>query len=266
MTDTSEIWTGIASSYDWARPTPPPALLELLTQLIGMPHPALVVDLGSGTGLSTAIWGERAELVIGIEPNADMRNTAVYKLEGHPYSTHIDYREGTGQRTGLPNESADIVTAAQSFHWMDPTSTLAEILRILRPGGLFAAYDYDWPPALNWELEQVYQEVDERFDELMQERGLTGNLPRWPKHSHLDRMRDSSFRFARELFLHHIEQGDAARFLEMVRTNAYSQQFKLNTITEEEVGFDRLTRMAHLMLGSKAIPWYFSYRVRIGIK
>ncbi len=84
MTETSDVWTGKASSYDWARPTPPPALLDLLTQLIHLPHPTLVVDLGSGTGLSTAIWGERAELVIGIEPNADMRKEAVHKVEDHP--------------------------------------------------------------------------------------------------------------------------------------------------------------------------------------
>ena len=270
MRDPSEIWTGEALSYDQARPTPPPALLDLLTQLIGMPHPALVVDLGSGTGLSTAIWGERAELVIGIEPNTDMRIQAVRKVEDHPYAAHIQYREGVAHRTGLPDACADIVTAAQSFHWMEPASTLAEIARILRPGGLFAAYDYDFPPALNWELEQVYQEVDQRLDELMQERGLTGptgDFPEWPKHTHLNRMRDSGhFRFTRELFLHHIEQGDAARFLEMILTNAYSHQFKLKTITEQEIGFDRLTRAAFQALGSKPIPWYFSYRVRIGIK
>ena len=65
MRDPSEIWTGKANSYDRARPTPPLALLDLLTQVIHTPHPALVVDVGSGTGLSTAIWGERAELVIG---------------------------------------------------------------------------------------------------------------------------------------------------------------------------------------------------------
>lgn len=167
MRDPSEIWTGFASSYDRARPMPPSALLDLLTQLIGMPHPALVVDVGSGTGLSTAIWGERAEQVIGIEPNADMRTQAVRKVEDHPYAAHIKYREGVAHQTGLPDECADIVTAAQSFHWMEPAPTLAEIGRILRPSGLFAAYDYDWPPALNWELERVYQEVDERFDELL---------------------------------------------------------------------------------------------------
>jgi ubiquinone/menaquinone biosynthesis C-methylase UbiE len=263
----------LASSYDRARPTPPPALLDLLTQLIGMPHPALVVDVGSGTGLSTAIWGERAELVIGIEPNVDMRTQAVDKIEDHPHSAHIKYREGVAHRTGLPDNCADIVTAAQSFHWMEPASTLAEISRILRPGGLFAAYDYDWPPALNWELEQVYQEVDKHFDELIRERGLTGHLPKsehlpkWLKNAHFDRMRDSGhFRFTRELFLHHIEQGDAARFLEMILTSGYSYQFKMKTITEQEIGFDRLTRVALQALGAKPIPWYFSYRVRIGIK
>src|ERR1700745_1824739 len=114
MTETSEIWTGKASSYDRVRPTPPPALLDLLTQLIGMPHPALVVDLGSGSGLSTAIWGERTERVIGIEPNADMRNEAARKVESHPDAAYIEYREGFAQQTGLPDGCADIVTAAQS--------------------------------------------------------------------------------------------------------------------------------------------------------
>ena len=267
MTENSEIWTGEASRYDRARPTPPPALLDLLTQLISMPHPSLVVDLGSGTGLSTAIWGERARQVIGIEPNADMRAQAARKLQHHPHAAHIEYREGLAHQTGLPDACADIVTCAQSLHWMEPTSTLAEIARILRPGGLFAAYDYEWPPALNWELERVYQEVDERFDELVQERGLTNTLQRWSKEEHLDRMRQSGhFRYTREVLLHSIEQGDAARFLEMILTNAFSHQFKLQTITEQEVGFDRLTQAAFHYIGSEPIPWYFSYRVRIGIK
>lgn len=267
MIATSEVWTGEASKYDRTRPTPPPALLDLLTQLIHSPHPALVVDLGSGTGLSTAIWGERAQQVIGIEPNADMRQEAVRKIEHHPAASHITYREGVAHRTGLPDGCADIVTCAQSLHWMEPTSTLAEIARILRPGGLFAAYDYDWPPTLNWELEQVYQEVDERFDELLQERGLAQNLKMWSKETHLDRMRESThFRFTREVLLHQIEQGDAARFLEMILTNAFSHQFKLKTITEQEIGFDRLRQAALQHIGSEPIPWYFSYRVRIGIK
>lgn len=267
MTETNEIWTGEATKYDRTRPTPPPILLAILTQLIHMPQPSLVVDLGSGTGLSTMIWSERAQHVIGIEPNADMRTQATSKLKHYSGTAHIEYREGSAQQTGLPDGSADIVTCAQSFHWMEPTSTLAEVARILRPGGLFAAYDYDWPPTLHWELEKVFQEVNERFDVLEQERGLVHNLQRWPKDKHLDHMRASGhFRFTREFLLHHIEQGDATRFIDMVMTNAYGHQFKLNTISEQEIDFERLRHSALQYIGSKLIPWYFSYRVRIGIK
>ncbi len=264
MTETSEVWTGKASSYDRARPAPPPDLLDLLMQLIDMPHPALVVDVGSGTGLSTAIWGERAERVIGIEPNADMRKEARRKLEAHPNTAHIEYREGLAHQTGLPDGCADILTVAQAFHWMEPASTLAEIARILRPGGLFAAYDYDWPPAIHWELDRLAQEVGKRLVELVRERGLAQSLKIWPKNKSLDPLRESGhFRFTREVLLHHIEQGEAARFLEMMRSNAFSHQFHF---TDQEIGLDRLARAAFQSIGSQSIPWYFSYRVRIGIK
>ncbi|HLW02226.1 MAG TPA: class I SAM-dependent methyltransferase [Ktedonobacterales bacterium] len=264
MPDSSEVWTGKASSYDRVRPTPPSALLDLLTQVIGMPRPALVVDVGSGTGLSTAIWGERAERVIGIEPNADMRQEALRKVEGHPYVAKIEYREGLAQQTGLPDGCADIVTAAQSFHWMEPTATLAEIARILRPGGLFAAYDYDAPPAIHWELDRLAQEMSMRLVALVRERGLPQNLQIWPKNKSLDPLRESAhFRFTREVLLHSIEHGDAARYLEMMQSNAFSGQVQFN---EQEIDFDRLSRAALHYIGSEPIPWYFSYRVRIGVK
>jgi hypothetical protein len=86
----------------------------------------------------------------------------------------------------------------------------------------------------------------------------------WSKDRHLDRMRESGhFRFTREVLLYHVEQGDAARFLEMMRSNAISHQFQF---TDQEIGFDRLTQAALQHIGSEPIPWYVSYRVRLGIK
>ena len=262
MTETSEIWTGRASAYDQARPTPPSALLDLLTQMIRLPHPALVVDLGSGTGLSTAVWGARAERVIGVEPNADMRNEAIHNSAGHPYAAHIEYREGLAHQTGLPDACADIVTCAQSFHWMEPTATLAEIARILRPGGLFAAYDYDAPPTITWELDLIAQDAIRRFVAVIQERGLPPTITIWPKDKHLANMRESGhFRFTHEIALHAIEQGDAARYLAMMQSNAFSNQ-----VSRQGIGFDHLTQAAYQYIGSDPIPWYWSYRVRIGVK
>jgi ubiquinone/menaquinone biosynthesis C-methylase UbiE len=239
-------------------------LLDLLTQLIDTPHPALVVDLGSGTGLSTMIWGNRVQQVIGIEPNADMRKEAIHKVEGHPYAARIKYREGVAHQTGLPDESADIVTAAQSFHWMEPTATLAEIARILRSGGLFAAYDYDAPPTIRWELDQLAQEFTMRLVQLVREREHANPLQIWPKNKSLDPLRESTrFRFTREIFLHSIEQGDATRYLEVMQSSGFSDQFQF---TEQETGLNRLRQAALQHIGSEPIPWYWSYRVRIGIK
>jgi hypothetical protein len=103
-----------------------------------------------------------------------------------------------------------------------------------------------------------------RFVELVRERGLTQTLKIWPKNKSLDPLRECGhFRFTREVLLHHIEQGDAARFLEMMRSNAFSHMFQF---TDQEIGLDRLTRAALQSLGSEPIPWYFGYRVRIGIK
>jgi SAM-dependent methyltransferase len=264
MHDSSDVWTGNAHRYNRVRPTPPPVLLDLLTQVIGLPHPVLVVDLGSGTGLSTTIWGERAERVIGIEPNADMRKEATHNAFDHPYAAHIEYREGFAHQTGLPDGCADIVTAAQAFHWMEPTATLAEIARILRSGGLFAAYDYDWPPAIHWELDRLVQERSLRFVELVKAHGPAQSLKIWPKNKSLDPLRESAhFRFTREVLLHHIEQGDATRFLEMMQSSALSSQFQS---IEQELDSDHLRQATLQYIGSEPIPWYLSYRVRIGVK
>src|SRR5260370_34341841 len=101
MTNYSEIWTGRAASYDTYRPQPPTVILDLFTQLIGDPHPHLVVDLGSGTGLSTTVWAERAQQVIGIEPNDDMRRLAETKLQQGSLQ-NVRFQAGVSTQTNLP--------------------------------------------------------------------------------------------------------------------------------------------------------------------
>src|SRR5215208_3354063 len=78
---------GFAERYDRYRPRPPLAVLDLLPPLAGVDRPRLVVDLGSGTGLSTRFWAERAEEVVGVEPNARMRAFAEQVTEASPTET-----------------------------------------------------------------------------------------------------------------------------------------------------------------------------------
>lgn len=65
-------FTGFSSHYDEVRPAPPDALAPLLCAMTRVARPGLVVDLGSGTGLSTCHWSEKAERVIGVEPTQSM--------------------------------------------------------------------------------------------------------------------------------------------------------------------------------------------------
>jgi predicted O-methyltransferase YrrM len=67
---------GFAEQYHAHRPKPPSALVDFLLQLAGTRRPHLVVDLGSGPGISTTIWAAHAERVVGIEPLDEMRTIA----------------------------------------------------------------------------------------------------------------------------------------------------------------------------------------------
>jgi predicted TPR repeat methyltransferase len=108
-----ERFSGSAQLYEKVRPQGPPALLDILCQLAEVERPRLVVDLGSGTGLSTRFWEDRAERVIGVEPPDDMRRQA----EARTTAANVEYRKGFSDDTGLEDDCADIVTCSQSFHW-----------------------------------------------------------------------------------------------------------------------------------------------------
>ncbi|MDO5049103.1 MAG: class I SAM-dependent methyltransferase [Actinomycetaceae bacterium] len=90
-----------------------------------------VVDIGAGTGKFTAKLLEFGTSVVAVEPAAAMREQLA-DLAANPRCEVVD---GTAEATGLENHSADVVTYAQSWHWLDGQAALSEARRILRPGG-----------------------------------------------------------------------------------------------------------------------------------
>lgn len=67
----SDRFLGFANIYDNARPKSPEKVKEILLGYLGK-GPSVVVDLGCGTGLSTIIWNDISNKVIGVEPSNDM--------------------------------------------------------------------------------------------------------------------------------------------------------------------------------------------------
>jgi SAM-dependent methyltransferase len=246
------------AGYDAQRPSPPAALLDLLCLEAQVERPRLVVDLGSGTGLSTRAWVNRADEVVGVEASDEMRALARNRTS----APNVHYRQAFAHETGLNDGVADIVTCSQSFHWMEPEPTLAEIARILRPGGIFAAYDYDWPPIVHWEVEAAFEEVLRRSWEHRGRREI-----RYGKQGHLERIAASGhFRFTREALVHSREAGDAERIVGMALSLGPLVVLLESGLTEEELGLAQLRKVAARCLGDAEVSWFMCYRGRLGIK
>lgn len=258
-----ERFSGFAELYDKYRPAPPAALASVLLQIANVTFPDRIVDLGSGTGLSTRYWADKAREVIGIEPVADMRHRAEARTEAQ----NVSYREGFSHQTGLPDRCAQIVTCAQALHWMDPQATFDEAARILSVGGVFAAYDYDWPPATGaWEAEAAYEECMQRVREHEKTVKSKPRLQYSDKARHLARMHASGrFRYTKEMVLHHFDQGDAERFIGLMLSQGGVMTLLKEGMSEAQLGIDRYRAIATRVLGTQPETWYWGFRVRIGI-
>jgi SAM-dependent methyltransferase len=251
---------GFAAGYDSHRPAPPAALLDILCLEAQVERPRLVVDFGSGTGLSSRAWAERADEVVGVEASPEMCAQA----EAATSSGTVRFVQAYAQETGLPGGVADVVTCSQSFHWMEAEPTLAEAARILRPGGVFAAYDYDWPPVVHWEVEAAFEELLRRVGRLRS--GPRGRI-RYSKEGHLDRMRASGqFRHVREVVLHSRERGSAERIVGMAMSLGPMVVLLQEGTSEEEIGLTALREAAVRALGEDEVELFLGYRVRLGIR
>jgi SAM-dependent methyltransferase len=275
-------FSGFADCYDLYRPSPPAIVTDILTQLAQVSRPRLVVDIGCGTGLSTRLWAGRADRVVGVEPNPDMRRQAerattgpataaggatATAAGGPAAAAGVSYREGTSSRTGLPDGCADIATCVQSLHWMDPEPTFPEIARILRDGGVFAACDCDWPPTMLWEAEAAYAAFSAGIRELEARHGVSADVRKWPKHEHLARMKASGqFRYVKEILVHQVESGSADRLVGLAKSMGSVASLLKAGLTESQIGLTALADTARRVLGDTPMPWYFSYRLRVGIR
>ena len=130
--ETVERFSNRVANYVKYRPGYPIEILELFREEMGLKRESVIADLGSGTGLSAKLFLENGNTVYGVEPNAAMRAAAEDFLKDFPNFRSID---GTAENTTLPAASADIVIAAQAFHWFESGPTRSEIKRIAKENG-----------------------------------------------------------------------------------------------------------------------------------
>lgn len=151
MTDRTQAFDRLSRDYDRFRPGyPAPVLARLHSHVLNgardsWPRPWLLLDIGSGTGISTRTlrhtFGPRPR-VVGVEPGHAMRDTA----DTADTDDRIEYVDGRAEEIPFPDASAVLVLAAQAVHWFDRPAFYAEAARLLVPGGTVAvlANDRDW--------------------------------------------------------------------------------------------------------------------------
>jgi SAM-dependent methyltransferase len=113
----------VAELYEAGRPGYP---LEALRACLP-PGATRALDLAAGTGKLGRGLLELGLEVIGVEPDAELRALI-------PYAA----LDGTAEAIPLPDDAVDAVLVGQAFHWFDQERALAEMRRVVRPGGTLA--------------------------------------------------------------------------------------------------------------------------------
>ena len=162
-------FSGKAARYTASRPSYAEAALRGLFSDFGLPDRPAAADIGSGTGIFTAqLLSHGCGTVYAVEPDAGMRAQAESRLLGVPGFVSVC---GSASDTSLPAACADLVTAAQAFHWFDADAFRTECLRILKPGApvalLWNFTDPDSPVNAGWRA------VSRRFCPLFMRFGKT---------------------------------------------------------------------------------------------
>jgi len=160
MPDPLERFSAVAEAYHRYRPGYPAELVDWIASVSGVRAGARVADLGCGTGIFSRLLASRELAVTGVEPNDAMLAHARATGGGPVYLT------GDAAHTGLADASVDLVTAAQAFHWFPLAAALAEIDRILAPGGwACAVWNERRPSGFNDEYEALLHRWSREYAE-----------------------------------------------------------------------------------------------------
>jgi SAM-dependent methyltransferase len=122
-------FASLAETYDHGRPDYPPAAVEAIAAELGIGPGDPVLDLAAGTGKLTRQLAAAGLDVVAVEPHGPLLERLAALIGNE------NVHEGVAEAIPLPDASVDAVTVADGFHWFVPEQALAEIRRVLRPGG-----------------------------------------------------------------------------------------------------------------------------------
>ncbi len=143
----AELFSTVARAYAAFRPGYPPELFAWLAR--NSPSREAVWDCGCGSGQASVPLAGHFAVVHA----TDVAPEQIAAAKPHP---RVRYSVTAAERSGLPEQSVDLVTVAQALHWFDVTAFFAEARRVARPGALLAVWNYPRPQFVDAELDRRF--------------------------------------------------------------------------------------------------------------
>ena len=134
-----------AQAYEAARPSYPSEAVACIVGRAGIGPATTVLDLAAGTGKLTRLLVPTGADVVAVEPVVAMRDVL-----RDACGDAVEVLDGTAEAIPLGDASVDAVTVAQAFHWFRPAEALAEMARVLRPGGTLVLVWNTRDRSLDW--------------------------------------------------------------------------------------------------------------------
>ena len=170
-------WSRTSADYAAHRPGPPQRLFDLLAVLgVGVPGQR-ILDLGTGTGLVARTFARRGARVSGIDiaPGQIAEATRSAAAEG----LAAEFVVAAAEACPFGDASFDAIVASQCWMYFDVAATIAEVRRLLRPGGVLVTTHFSWLPGAD-AVARASEALVLRANPAWQGAGWSGQVPAEP--------------------------------------------------------------------------------------
>jgi SAM-dependent methyltransferase len=131
--------------YATERPGPPDAFYDRIDAMRAL-RGTRVLDLGTGPGVLALELAARGASAVGLDVSENQIGAARESARERGLASACRFDVGRAEESQQPDASFDLVTAGTCWHWFDHDRALAEVARVLAPGGLLAIVNYTYLP------------------------------------------------------------------------------------------------------------------------